>query len=125
MSMSAYVQTLQRSAEAERARHEDAREEKARAAAQAARQRLIPLDVRLAKLLAEIPFEVQGEGLSLETIRRRLRGVGGRGAQAGQVADALRRMSYTRSRCWRGGRQRASTGAFSALWYPPSRTVQA
>jgi hypothetical protein len=119
--MSAYVQNLQRSAEGERVRQQEAREEKALEAAQAARQRLIPLDVRLAKLLAEIPLEVQAEGLSLETIRRRLRGVSGRGAQAGQVGEALRRLGYTRERCWRGGRQRAGTGAFSALWYPPVR----
>lgn len=120
MPTSAYVQTLQRSAEAERVRQQEEREETARVAAQAARQRLIPLDVRLVKLLAEIPLEVQAEGLSLEAMRRRLRGVSGRGAHAGQVGEALRRLGYVRSRCWRGGRQRMGTGAFSARWYPPS-----
>lgn len=120
MVMPAYVRDLKRSAETERARQEQDREEKARAAVEAARQKLIPLDVRLARLLAEIPREMQAaEGLSLETIRRRLRGVSGRGAQAGQVGEALRRLGYVRVRCWRGGRQRAGTGAFRALWYPP------
>lgn len=110
--MSAYVRSLIARTEAGRARQEAAREEKARAEAKAAREKLVPLDVRLSRLLATFPPEVQTEGLSLETIRRMLRGVNGRGAHAGELGEALRRNGLVRRRGWVN-----AEGGFRALWY--------
>lgn len=98
--MSAYVRSLNAMVDAARARQEAESGEKARAEAQAAREKLVPLDVRLSRLLATIPAEVQAEGLSLETVRKMLRGAKGRGAHAGEVGDALRRLGYVRERRW-------------------------
>jgi hypothetical protein len=86
-----------------------------RAETAAAREKLIPLEDRLAKLLAIIPPEVQGEGLFLETLRRSLKGGRGRGAHRASLGDHLRRAGYVRERRWRAG-----VSGFRALWYPPS-----
>jgi hypothetical protein len=111
--MSAYIRNLNASLEAELAVRAAQREEIARAEVKAARERLLPLDVRLKKLLGAIPAEVQAEGLSLETIRIMLRGDQGRAAHGGALGEALRRLGYIRERRWR-----AAQGAFKALWYP-------
>lgn len=109
--MSAYIRDLQgRQArlEEERAAAEQAATAKARA------ERLIPLDVRLSRLLASIPEDIQSEGLSLEHLRDRLRGRSGGKAHSGELGTALRRLKFTRKRQWAAG-----TG-FKALWYPPT-----
>ncbi len=53
--------------EREHAEKQKLRAEEVRADAQAARERLTPLETRLARLLATIPVEMQREGLSLRT----------------------------------------------------------
>lgn len=111
---SSYVRSLNAFVEAEHARHKARQEEKSHAEADAARQKLIPLVARLKKLLDTIPAEVQAEGLSLETVRKMLRGAKGRGAHAGEIGDALRRLGYVRERRWR-----TAEGGFRAKWYPP------
>jgi hypothetical protein len=72
--MSAYINQLNAAmAVAARARREE-QEHVATEAARSARDRLVPLEDRLARLLATIPSEVQGEGLSLRTLQVSLRG---------------------------------------------------
>jgi hypothetical protein len=50
------------------------RGEKDRADIQAARERLTPIEERLARVLATIPIELQREGLSLPALQTSLRG---------------------------------------------------
>jgi hypothetical protein len=64
----AYAARLNDIAEANRARFQAQREEKAHIEANAARQRLMPLDERLPRLLSSVPIEVQREGLSLSSL---------------------------------------------------------
>ena len=59
--MSAYINKLNAAVQAEQAR----RAEKDRADLQAARERLRPVEERLARVLATIPVKLQREGLSL------------------------------------------------------------
>ena len=112
---SAYVRKLMESVEAEHAKHQAQREEQARAEAQAAREKLVPLDVQLTRLLDTIPPEVQTDGISLETLRKMLRGAKGRGWHCGAIGDELRRMGWRRERNWK-----KTENGFRAFWFPPS-----
>jgi hypothetical protein len=85
------------------------------AEAQAAREKLVPLDVRLTRLLDTIPPEVQTDGISLETLRKMLRGAKGRGWHCGAIGDELRRMGWGRERNWK-----KTENGFRAFWFPPS-----
>ena len=100
--------------EALRAKEQGQREEQAAAEATASRERLKPLNERLARLLATIPPEVQAEGLSLWTLQGQLRarGSGHSRCHAGELGEAMRRLGFERRRNWRGG-----AGGFRALWY--------
>jgi hypothetical protein len=60
------------------------------------RERLTPLEDRLAKLLSNIPPEVKSQGLS----------------HPGELGIALRKLGYERRRNWTDG-----TKSFSALWF--------
>jgi hypothetical protein len=111
----AYVRSLMESVEVERAKYEAEREEQARIEAQSTRERMVPLSVRLSKLVSQISEEVQAEGLCLETLRKMLRGAKGRGAHSGAIGDELRRMGWRRVRSWK-----KSENGFRALWFPPS-----
>ena len=110
-----FVAQLKADAEARRAKLQAERDEKGRAEAEAARERLTPLDVRLTRLLATIPREVQAEGLSLMTLQGQLRarGPGHSLCHAGELGEALRRAGYVRERRWRGDAK-----GFCALWHP-------
>ena len=112
---SAYVKILMESVELERAKFEAQRDEQARADAQSTREKLVPLDVRLKRLLDTLAPEVKAEGLCLETLRKMLRGAKGRGAHSGAIGDELRRMGWKRVRSWT-----KSENGFRALWFPPS-----
>jgi hypothetical protein len=68
--MRAYLAELNAAVERARAQHE----EKERAATQAVRERLTPLEERLSRLLATIPSERQREGLSLSSLQASLHG---------------------------------------------------
>ena len=96
-----YAATLRKSAEENRAKHQAEREEKARAEAKAARERLTPLDERLTRLLATIPVEVQREGLSLSSLQASLRGRWRGNCHPGELGAALRRLGFVRRRNWR------------------------
>ena len=73
----AYVAKLNEISEARRGEQQARREEQARSAAEATRERLTPLDKRLERLLATIPVEVQLEGFSLRHFKPRCAGAGG------------------------------------------------
>jgi hypothetical protein len=94
------------------------REEKERAEAQAARERLTPLEDRLARLLTTIPIEVQREGLSLASLQASLRGRWRGNVHPGELGTALRKLGFSRERRWRGG------AGFSALWFPAEKLRQ-
>ena len=110
-----FASQLKADAEARRAKRQAERDEKGRAEAEAARERLTPLDQRLGRLLATIPPEVHREGLSLTTLQGQLRarGRGHSRCHAGELGEALRRAGFVRERRWRGNAE-----GFCALWYP-------
>ncbi len=117
--MSHYIKTL-KAHDAARQEHDQARYTRQLEAAQAAeitaaRDRLVPLDVRLARLLATVPAEVQREGLSLPTLQTMLKGRRRGGCHPGELGTALRRLGWSRRRCWRGD----GDGGFAARWHPP------
>ncbi len=111
------AETAARQAE-ERARYTRQAEAAQAAEVAAARDRLVPLDVRLTRLLATIPVEVQREGMSLPTLQTMLKGRRRGGCHQGELGTALRRQGWTRKRCWRGGQD----GGFAARWHPPGPT---
>ncbi len=76
------------------------------------RERLTPLEERLAKLLATIPPEIKSQGLSLPAIRTMLAGKWRGKCHPGELGVALRRLGYERRRNWSDG-----TKSFSALWF--------
>ena len=104
--MSAYVQNLSAAVAAAQADRSD----KHRENLQAARERLRPLDERLAAVLRDIPAELQAEGLSLASLQERVRGRWRGNCHPGELGTALRRMGFTRERRWRGGE------GFRAVW---------
>jgi hypothetical protein len=76
------------------------------------RERLTPLEDRLAKLLATIPAEIKSEGLSLPAIQTMLAGKWRGKCHPGELGVALRRLGYERRRNWAIGSE-----SFSALWF--------
>jgi hypothetical protein len=94
------------------AREQAQRDERERAATQATRERLKPLDERLSRLLATIPIVIQREGLSLSSLQASLRGRWRGNCHPGELGKALRKLGFKRERRWHDG-----TG-FCALWYP-------
>lgn len=104
--MSAYISGLAAIVEAEHAQEA----ERQRAYEAAARERLTPLEVRLARLLTTIPLEVQREGLSLAELQSSLRGRWRGRCHPGELGEALRKLSFVRERRWRAG------DGFRALW---------
>jgi predicted DNA binding CopG/RHH family protein len=110
--MSAYIQELTAAVERKNAEQQKLRDEEARANAQAARERLVPLEQRVARLLATIPPQVQHEGLSLAVLQASLRGRWRGTCHPGELGDALRKLNFERRRRWHGA------GGFQALWFP-------
>ena len=76
------------------------------------RERLTPLEERLAKLLATIPSEIKSQGLSLPAICNLLAGKWRGRCHPGELGVALRKLGYQRRRNWSDGTQ-----SFSALWF--------
>lgn len=107
--MSSYVKQLNAAIAIRAQAHRD---EEARAAAQAARERLTPLEVRLARVLATIPVEVQREGLSLPALQTALRGRWRGACHPGELGRAMRVLGFQRERQWR------SDAGFQARWFP-------
>jgi hypothetical protein len=108
-----WVSRVKADSEKRGARMAAEREERAKAEVQAARQRLTPLDERLARLLATIPAELQAEGLSLTTLQGQLRarGSGHSRCHAGELGAAMRKLGFERRRSWH-----KSADGFRALW---------
>jgi hypothetical protein len=79
------------------------------------RERLTPLEQRVARVLADIPSAVKAEGLSLPSIQQFVMGRWHGNAHPGELGTALRKLGYRRERKWRGD----ETG-FRALWLPPT-----
>src|ERR1039458_881591 len=98
--MSAYIKRLVAAVAAQQAKDELARAEQARAVTTAARERLTPLEERLARLLASIPPSVLAEGLSLTSLQTSLRGRWRGDCHPGELGTALRRRGYRRERRW-------------------------
>lgn len=105
--MSAYIGKLQAETEEQTIATSIEKE-----AASAARDRLTPLEDRLARLLATIPEEVQNEGLSLASLRVGLKGRWRGSCHPGELGSALRKLGYHRRRQWQG------EDGFKALWFP-------
>lgn len=82
------------------------------------RERLTPLEDRLAKLLTTIPPEIKNQGLSLPAIRNLLAGKWRGKCHPGELGAALRKLGYERRRNWSAGSQ-----SFSALWFSSNQCV--
>ncbi len=105
--MSAYINALNAAVAIDQAQ----RAEKERAATQAVRERLTPLEERLSRLLATIPSGIQREGLSLSCLQASLRGRWRGNCHPGELGLALRKLGFTRQRRWHDG------SGFCARWY--------
>jgi hypothetical protein len=110
--MSLYIQELNAAVERNRAQRAKQRAEKERAATEATRERLTPLEERLSRLLATIPIELQREGLALSSLQASLRGRWRGNCHPGELGGALRKLGFKRERRWHGD------GGFCAHWYP-------
>jgi hypothetical protein len=111
--MSAYIKELNRGLEAERAKRAEQERAQKERVAQAARERLTPLEERVGRLLTTIPSEVQREGLSLSSLQSSLRGRWRGNCHPGELGAALRKLGFERERQWR------SEAGFRALWRRP------
>lgn len=110
MYSSAYIRKLEVETAAKLAKDEVARAEQLRAVTNAARERLTPLETRVARLLEDIPAELQRDGLSLPALQAALRGRQGGKAHAGEIGTALRKLGFRRRRQW------TDAPGFRALW---------
>jgi hypothetical protein len=110
--VSAYIKLLNEQLNAAVAIEQAQRAEKERVAKEAARERLTPLEERLARFLSTIPIEIQREGLSLPPLQASLRGRWRGNCHPGELGLALRKLGFTRQRRWH------DDGGFCALWYP-------
>jgi hypothetical protein len=70
------------------------RGEKDRADIQAARERLTPVEERLARVLATIPIELQREGLSLPALQTSLRGRWRGNCHPGELVQRFRESTH-------------------------------
>ena len=118
--MSLYVAQLNAAMKADQDRRAEAEITGRAEEAQAARERLTPLENRLARLLSTIPIEVQRDGLSLPALQTLLKGRSKGSCHPGDLGDALRKLGWTRRRCWNSG-----PAGFSALWYPLANKAHA
>jgi hypothetical protein len=110
--LSAYLRQLNEAVERDRARGDAQKAAELEAEARAARERLTPLDERVAKLLATIPLDVQREGLALATLQTMLKGRRRGNCHPGELGDALRKLGFVRRRRW------GCIDGFCARWYP-------
>ena len=107
-SFSETIKLIRERVEAEGA---EARAETARAARLSARDRLVPLEDRLRRLLQTIPIEFQREGLSLTALQSSLRGRWRGSCHPGELGAALRKLGFTRRRGWHDAE------GFQARWF--------
>jgi hypothetical protein len=107
---SAYILHLQAHAAAQAQAGREERDRGAALVEQAARERLVPLDARLTRLLATIPEAVQKDGLSLPALQASLRGRWRGNCHPGELGRALAKAGFVRTRDWR------SVNGFRAIW---------
>ena len=109
----------ERRLEREHAEQQLLRDQEARTAEQAVREKLVPLEMRVARLLATIPPAVQAEGLSLLTLQAQLRarGRGHSRCHVGELGAALRANRLERRGRWQGE-------SFEARWFPVKEDVK-
>ena len=75
------------------------------------RERLTPLQDRLARLLATIPAEVLPEGISLSALQAGLKGRWRGSCHPGELGAALRKAGFVRRRKW------TDDDGFRSLWF--------
>lgn len=105
--MSAYISRLIEASEREEA--ELASQKAARV--EDTRERLTPLQDRLARLLATIPAEVLAEGVSLSALQAGLKGRWRGSCHPGELGVALRKAGFVRRRQW------SDNEGFRSLWF--------
>jgi len=105
--VSFYIQQLKASLAVE---EQQQRLDRSRVADAAVKERLTPLENRLARLLTTIPPEVQKEGLSLPALQKALRGRWRGSCHPGELGAALRKLGFVRERQWGG------SDGFQAVW---------
>jgi hypothetical protein len=108
--MKAYLAELHRMTDEINACHAEQQSE----VVQATRERLTPLEDRLARVLATIPPTLQCEGLSLASLQAALKGRWRGHCHPGELGAALRKLGFERTRQWRG------TTGFRAVWHKAS-----
>jgi hypothetical protein len=106
--MSTYLKRREDLARASAEQRAQARQE----ALARAKEDLTPLEVRVRKLLEELPPELLREGICLHTLQTRLRGRKHGLAHCGELGGVLRRLGFERRRDWRA----RATGGHRALW---------
>lgn len=79
------------------------------------RDRLTPLQDRLARLLATIPAEVLHEGVSLIALQAGLKGRWRGLCHPGELGVALRKAGFVRRRMWN------DDAGFRSLWFLPRK----
>lgn len=109
--MSAYISRLIEDSKREAAEYASRKE------AQTAdtRERLSPLQDRLARLLATIPTEVLSEGISLSALQAGLKGRWRGSCHPGELGAALRKAGFVRRRKW------TDDDGFRSLWFRPAK----
>ena len=75
------------------------------------RERLTPLQDRLAQLLATIPAEVLQGGISLSALQAGLKGRWRGACHPGELGAALRKAGFVRRRKW------SNDAGFRSLWF--------
>ena len=76
------------------------------------RERLTPLEDRLARLISSLPEEIKAQGLALNDLRRLLSGKWRGNCHPGELGSALRKLGYVRRRNWTVGEE-----GFEAKWH--------
>jgi hypothetical protein len=118
-AMKTYVAQLQAIVAETEAAHRDSQERTSQQAAKTARDRLVPLETRLKRLLDEIPPQVKAVGLPILELRLRLAGRARRnrgfvGCQIGELANEMRRVGWRRVRDWTSREK-----GYCSRWFPP------
>ncbi|MGA7180920.1 MAG: hypothetical protein WBX11_15230 [Thiobacillaceae bacterium] len=109
-----YISTLLAHSEDTKKRREAELANKAQADAEQLAQRNSPLIDRLKRLIATLPDSERDQPRPLEFFAEQLKGRQKMTPHRGELAAALRKLGWRRTRCWR-----KSANGFRSLWYPP------
>jgi hypothetical protein len=112
--MSAYIEQLKLRTQQSKTERAAA---KAAAEAEKTKERLVPLEVRVLRLLAELPDDQKVAGLSMGLIRPLLRGRRRGNAPPGHIGTALTKLGWVKYR--HNPRHRPTY----VLWYPPGTLI--